>query len=115
MARVLIADPDHETRELLERFVSRLGLEPVCANGGSHEEYATVDAAVVEPADETSLALARSLRTLRPDLPIVFASIAPPSVPARALAPQAYLLKPFRLAVLADALNPLSGWPGTRT
>ena len=103
MPRILVADPSIEIQELVEQVVERLGHEPLRAahlNGSSNE----VAAAVIEPADETSLALARELRRRRPDLPLVFTSLMPETTATRALRPSAYLLKPFRLRDLTAAL-----------
>jgi CheY-like chemotaxis protein len=99
--RVLVADPYHETRELLERVVARLGYEIVDA-GEPREGLA---AAVIDPAAADTLALARELRRDDSRLPIVFATILPSSAALRALRPCAFLQKPFRLAELSEALT----------
>ena len=103
MPRILVVDPSPEIQELVEHVVIRLGYEPLRAaelNGASDH----LAAAVIEPADPASLALARNLRTHRPDVPLVFTSLAPESEASRALGPSAYLVKPFRLRELMDAL-----------
>jgi DNA-binding response OmpR family regulator len=103
VARILISEPVLEIRELLERFVTRLGFEPVLVPAG--DDRVEVDVALLEPAGPGVLELAAALRSRRPDLPLVFASISPPTEEARALRPAAYLLKPFHLAELERALS----------
>jgi CheY-like chemotaxis protein len=99
VARIGIIEPQQEVRDLFAHVVARLGHELV---EGVPED---VDLLLVEPADPAALAAAASLRSRRPDLPIVCASILPQMPEARALAPAAYLLKPFALAELGAALT----------
>jgi CheY-like chemotaxis protein len=106
VARILIAEPDIEVRELFAHAVKRLGHEFVEADDASVE---TVDAALVEPASSPALALARRLRTQRPELAIVIVSIHSRNPASRALKPVAHLVKPFERrdleAALLSALN----------
>jgi CheY-like chemotaxis protein len=59
---------------------------------------------ILEPASPDGLAAAARLRGRLEDLPIVCASIYPPSKESRALAPVAHLIKPFRLRELEAAI-----------
>ena len=103
MPPILVADPSFEIQELVEHVVARLGYEPLrpAELNGSSDDLA---AAVIEPADPASLLLACDLRGKRPDLPLVFTSLAPANDTSRALRPSAYLVKPFRLRELMEAL-----------
>jgi DNA-binding response OmpR family regulator len=65
--------------------------------------HISVDAAVVEPGEPDGLRLARTLRAL--DVPVLFTSIFPPDKEKLALAPAAYLVKPFPLYALERALE----------
>jgi hypothetical protein len=100
MARILIAEPDESLRRLYEAHLAHLGHEVV----GPGADAASIDFAIVEPAARRELLEATRLRGERPELPIVFVSVAPPSPPTRALLPVAHLLKPFKLADLDKAL-----------
>jgi CheY-like chemotaxis protein len=102
MGRILIAEPHADVRALFEFVVERLGHQPVCAGAGA--EAPAVDALIVEPAVPATLELAQRLRARFPELPIVCASIYPPAADALALAPVAYLEKPFGLGRLEQAL-----------
>jgi hypothetical protein len=103
VARILISEPHPDVRVLFEAIVRRIGHEPV-----GHGEL-TVDEApavmILEPASAEGLAAAAGLRHRLEDLPIVCASILPPTPAAKALAPIAYLMKPFRLGELETALS----------
>ena len=92
MARILIAEPSAEIRELLQHLVTRLGHVPLIA--GESADGDAFDAVVAEPA-MGGLGWARRARERDPDVPIVFVSIEPASSEARALNPAAYLMKPF--------------------
>ncbi len=107
MATILVCDPHAEVRTLLARVVARLGHEAVFPeeDGGSGFRDARVDVLVIEPADPRALAAAQILRLEREDIPIVCASIYPPSAHSRRLAPVAYLVKPFALGELEAALT----------
>ena len=102
MARVLICEPHDDITALLELVVRRLGHEPVLYTDGSVEQIG-VDAAVIEPGEEPGLRLAQYLRSR--DVPVLFTSIYPPDDDALALAPAAYLVKPFPLYALERALQ----------
>lgn len=102
MARILISEPHPDLRVLLEAIVRRAGHEPV-----GHGELVDGDAPelmILEPASAEGLAAAAGLRGRLEDLPIICASILPPSEASKALGPVAHLLKPFRLAELETAI-----------
>src|SRR5438477_3772766 len=96
MARILIAEPDESLRLLYEAHLAHLGHDVV----GPGADARSIDLAIVEPAARRELLEAARLRRDRPELPIVFVSVAPPSSPTRVLLPVAHLLKPFELADL---------------
>ena len=102
MARILISEPHPDLRVLLEAVVRRAGHEPV-----GHGELTSDDAPAVmilEPASADGLAAAAGLRCRLEDLPIICASIYPPSDQSSALSPVAHLIKPFRLRELEAAI-----------
>jgi CheY-like chemotaxis protein len=102
MARILISEPHPDLRVLLEAVVRRAGHEPV-----GHGELTSDDAPAVmilEPASADGLAAAAGLRCRLEDLPIICASIYPPSDQSSALGPVAHLIKPFRLRELEAAI-----------
>ena len=86
----------------LEMVGTRIGHEPVDAVNGAAPD---ADAAVIEPATPNGLALASSLRARSGGFPLVFVSIYPQRAEAAALAPEAYLQKPFHLAEIEAALR----------
>jgi hypothetical protein len=103
MARILIADPHPDVRSLLAFVVRRLGHDAV----GYSETDGTlgdVDAIVIEPGDRLALALGRRARAQAPAIPVLCASIYPPSAETDELHPDAYLEKPFPLGDLERAL-----------
>ena len=101
MARVLICEPHPEVRELLSRVVVRLGHDPV------HDDTALgpVDAIVLEPAHAPSVERAAAFRAVDETTPVVCASIELPDAGSRRLSPVAYLVKPFALPELENALR----------
>ena len=103
VSRILIVEPHVDIRALLELVVRRLGHEPVVWGGGADVELETCDAAVIEPGEGPGLALAGRLRTL--GVPVLFTSIFPADHKALALQPSAYLVKPFPLYALENALD----------
>ena len=60
---------------------------------------------ILEPASADGLAAAARLRRRLEGLPIICASIEPPTLASRALHPVAYLVKPFRLGELEAAIS----------
>jgi two-component SAPR family response regulator len=109
MGRIAISEPHEDVRALYRHVIERLGHQPVCT---VQDGDAPVDALVVEPASAHGLSLARKLRSLRPELPIVCVSIYPRGPEVTDLRPLAYLVKPFALGelerVLTTALTPLA-------
>jgi hypothetical protein len=110
VARILVCDPNLDVSALLAFAVRRIGHEPVLPDG-TPEQPRTVDAIVLEPACPLSLELAGWARAHAPRVAIVCASIYPPWAEAQALAPHAYLLKPFPLVQLEQALTGALGRP----
>jgi CheY-like chemotaxis protein len=109
-ARILILDPSPEIRDLIGRVVRRLSYEPVGAGWPPDGRFPECELAVVEPAFDETAAGARRLRQLCPSLPIVCVSIYPKWDPAvAALAPVAYVTKPFALADLEATLRAAVG------
>jgi DNA-binding response OmpR family regulator len=102
VARVLICEPHDDISALLELVVRRLGHEPVPYLGGS-VDHLGLDAAVIEPGEESAFKLARGLRER--DVPVLFTSIYPAEAEALELQPSAYLVKPFPLYALERALE----------
>jgi len=103
MARILIHEPHPDVRVLLEAIVRRAGHAPV-----GYGELTSDDAPelmILEPASADGLAAAARLRRRLGDLPIICASIEPPSLESDALRPIAYLVKPFRLGDLEAAIS----------
>jgi DNA-binding response OmpR family regulator len=105
MGRVLILEPDAEVRELIRRVVSRLGHEPLAPARMPAHIPAALDAVVLEPAWEPALELARRLREGDPKLPVVFESIEPWTPEFESLRPLRYLVKPFGLRELEEAIQ----------
>lgn len=101
MARILVSEPVAETRELLERLLTRLGHVVVAWPGDGVDE---VDAVVFEPSHREGVALARRLREQRPETALVACS---------ALGDQQdglpTLMQPFQPADLARALETALG------
>ena len=102
MARILIAEPYPEVRELLSLIAKRLGHTPVVRRG---EALPDVDLMVAEPAAPGSLELAHALRAAQPGLPIVVVSFLPQPPTWTALEPAAYVLKPFTVVQLEAAVE----------
>ena len=102
MARILISEPHPDLRVLIEAVVRRTGNEPV----GQRELIGgdAPAAMILEPASADDLAAASQLRRRLEDLPIICASIFPPTDESSALGPVAHLIKPFRLRELEAAI-----------
>lgn len=106
--RILVAEPSQEVRELLVATLQENGHETETWQGEETWPAVPFDLLVGEPADATVLALAHRIRTARPDLPIIWVSVAPPSPHTRALDPAAHLVKPFSLSELNATVASLS-------
>jgi DNA-binding response OmpR family regulator len=103
--RVLIGEPFAPVRELLERAVSGLGHEALTPGPDWEGQLPDVDVLVLEPSYEEGVALARALRRLKPELPVICAYGLAPDPSIEDLEPVAYLAKPFALAELERALT----------
>jgi CheY-like chemotaxis protein len=103
VARILICEPHSDIRTMLSFVVLRLGHEPVVSDR-SRAQLLEVDLIVVEPGSEEALAAAAWAREHAPHVAIVCTSIFPPWDETDALRPDAYLVKPFALHQLEDAL-----------
>ena len=101
MGRILICEPDPEVRELLRHVVERRGHEAILEPNG----FRDLAAVVLEPSDVVSVEVAQAARANDPGLPIVCASIDPPTAGSRRLAPVAHVIKPFTLTELDRALG----------
>lgn len=66
-------------------------------------------AVVVEPSDVMSVEIAQAARAVDPELPILCASVEPPTPGSRTLAPVAHILKPFTLSEFDRALSAALG------
>jgi len=103
MARILISEPHPDLRVLIEAVVRRTGNEPVGQGELTSDDAPAV--MILEPASADGLAAAARIRCRLEDLPIICASIFPPSPETRALGPAAHLLKPFGLVELEAAIS----------
>jgi len=101
VSRVLVVEPHRDIRSLLEIVIARLGHEAVVYDG-AEERLSDVDAAVIDPGKRADLLLAQRLRARC--VPTILTSIFPPEREALDLGPIAYLVKPFPLYALEDAL-----------
>ena len=102
MARIQIIEQMDEIAQLIAHVVKGLGHEPVW---GLDAQPGEIDAVVVEPGFPGALEAAQALRAESADLPIVIASIYPKSPETLALQPSAYIVKPFRLTELEQAIT----------
>ena len=80
----------------------RAGHEPVGL--GELADREPPELMILEPASGEALELAHQLRRRLEDLPIICASIKPAGPGIAKLRPAAYLVKPFRLSELENAL-----------
>lgn len=102
VASILISEPHSEVRELLALVVKAMDCDPLI----DHEaEASEVDLLLIEPASPEALDLARRLREVRADLPIVCVSIYPSGPESGQLAPTAYLVKPFSVTELIGVMR----------
>ncbi len=103
MALFLIIEPDDDIRRLYAAVVRGLGHEAAFFDG---LPIARPDAVLVEPADPQSRAAALRLQHDHPGLPIICASIDKPTrYENEGLRATTYLLKPFSLVQLTEALQ----------
>jgi hypothetical protein len=99
---VLVLEPQPEIRELVRLVARRLGRDAVT---DIPTPALSVDVVVVEPESFRSLLAAQVLRERFPELPIICASIAPPTAKTAELRPAAFLQKPFTLGDLERELT----------
>jgi CheY-like chemotaxis protein len=103
MAHFLVIEPHEDIRQLYAAVLRGLGHEAVFFDGIPGAKPHVI---LVEPAHPESLAAALRLQCDDPDIPIVCASIHKPiREEAQVLQAIAYLLKPFSLVELTDALQ----------
>ncbi len=102
MALFLIIEPHEDIRRLYAAVVRGLGHEVAFFDGLPLDNPHVV---LVEPAHAESLEAALRLQRDNPGLPIVCASVNGPSRGAQVLRATTYLLKPFSLVELTDALQ----------
>ena len=102
MARILIIEPHAEVRDLLARVVTRMGHEPVPSTGRGEDDLSGIDVVLLEPAAWEGVDVARAAKSC--GATIVGVSIFPASEEVGELQPVAYLLKPFSLAELEQAI-----------
>lgn len=102
MARIILCEADADVRELLTTLLSRLGHEVEVAHpGGAPPDGELL---ILEPAAPAYLALAQSIRGRSPDLPVLCVSVLPEEADFLELGPLVYLVKPFALDDLRDAI-----------
>jgi hypothetical protein len=99
---VLVLEPDPEVRELVTLVAARLGLDAVV---DVPTPSLGIDVVVVELESFRPFLAVQVLRRRFPELPIICASVAPPSDKTAELRPLAYLQKPFALEELKRALT----------
>jgi two-component SAPR family response regulator len=104
MANILILEPFPEVAELIGRLVTRSG-HSVLAESEAKLNPDAVDVVVLEPELLRGVQLAKLLREVRPDLPVVIQSLQPLTDEARELRPAAYLMKPWSLSQLSQAIE----------
>lgn len=103
MARILICEQSPAIAELFEHVLRLAGHEPVAFDARA-DDVPDVDLILLEPSTPGGLDCVAAARRRRQDLPLVCASIYPKSEEVARLAPAAYLLKPFKLAELEQAV-----------
>jgi DNA-binding response OmpR family regulator len=106
VARILVFEPQRDIRALIEIVVARLGYESAVSEvpGDGSDD---LDAAVIDVDGVDGLALGWRLRAV--GVPVVLTSIYPASTEMSNLSPAAYLIKPFSLHSLAEALSDAVG------
>ena len=104
--RIGIHEPDYHVRMLVGAQVRALGHEPVLLDDAdAAPPPLELDAVLVETATEAGIAFASRMRAERRDIALAVVSVADPTAETRALAPEAHLVKPFRLKDLDRVLR----------
>lgn len=113
MARILISEPHEDVRKLLARMVAGLGHEVLVMDVPMRDRFMYGDLLMVEPVDAIGAVLAKAAHIIRPGLPIVFVSVESP--PDLDIEPAGYVMKPFTVVQLRDAIDRALGvaWNGT--
>jgi CheY-like chemotaxis protein len=102
MAHFLIIEPNEDIRRLYAAVIRGLGHDAAFIDDGP---MADPEVVLVEPADPESFAAALRLQRDNPALPIICASVHKPSQEIDVLEASTYLLKPFSLVELSNALQ----------
>jgi len=103
---VLVGEPYPEVRGLVERVLAQLGHEAVPhTRTWDADRLPDVDVLILEPSLENGVALAQALRRAKPELPVICTASDPPARDVAQLEPVAYLVKPFAVADLEEALR----------
>jgi len=106
MRRVLVLEPYEGIRAVIEGVIRLLGHEPVTATPGvSLEELGPLHAAVIEPAAPAAPKLLEELLKEDPQFPIIYVSIVAGELEMLTVEPVAYLVKPFAVSDLSEALE----------
>jgi CheY-like chemotaxis protein len=105
MARIYILEPEAKVRDLLVRVAERLGYEALEYDVSAPPEIVEGDVLVVEPSDPPSLAAAVDVHERVPNVEIVCVSVYSSLPEEVALEPRAFVVKPFRLEELEQALR----------
>jgi DNA-binding response OmpR family regulator len=106
MAKILIIESNEDLERLYAAVVRGLGHEPAFLTPATVATVTeTVDLVLVEPASAECLEAATKLRASRPGLPIVCASLHGRTADIDLLEPLVYLVKPFTLVQLTDAIE----------
>jgi hypothetical protein len=112
MAAVLIYEPHDDISSLVQLVVRRVGHTPILWSGGDLDVSA-LDAAIVEPGEPNGMRVA--IRLAAAGVPVLFTSIFPPDESTTSLHPAAYLVKPFPLYRLEEAITEMLGPPSRTT
>jgi CheY-like chemotaxis protein len=110
--RILLVDDDDDVREVAKALVEEIGYEVEAASSGEaalnlvrHGRFAAVITDVAMPG-MNGVDLAREIRTILPNLPVIFASgYADLATFGNDLVEETLLKKPYRIADLAARLN----------
>ena len=103
MAMILISDPSPSVAALFAHVLEGCGHEAVVHVPGC--SVPDPDLFLLEPSSPDALTCAYAVRRRRPDVPIVCASIYDHIEESDGLEPSAYLVKPFALGELVDAIE----------
>lgn len=92
--RILIEQPNEDVRDLLAEHCRRMGMEPIFREGEMEKGLPDIDMIVAEPASPGSQCLLSALEAQGRKVPIVFASIYPPTGGITTSPAVAYLVLP---------------------